>query len=91
MARLAAPVRRLAAATTPCAAGCCRGRTACELHPQDAQDSHLIAHAAAADAIALIAHGEGEAAAGELVEYRAALTPTFSPRWPGAGCPGPSR
>ncbi len=40
-----------------------------ELHAQDAQESHLIVHAAAADAIALIAAGTGTADAGEIVEY----------------------
>jgi molybdopterin biosynthesis enzyme len=39
------------------------------LHPAEAQDSHLIVHAAAADAVALIDAGEGEAPAGLLVEY----------------------
>jgi molybdopterin biosynthesis enzyme len=40
-----------------------------QLHPLGPQDSHLIVHAAGADAIALIDAGEGEAPAGELVEY----------------------
>ena len=39
------------------------------LHPQEAQDSHMIAHAASADALALVAAGDGEAAAGDLVSY----------------------
>ena len=39
------------------------------LHPQRSQDSHLIVHAGAADAIALVAPGEGDAPAGTLVEY----------------------
>ena len=69
VARLAAPVRRLASRDH---AVRCRLAPSLEgmlLHPQDVQDSHLIAHAAAADALALIAHGEGEAAAGDVVEY----------------------
>ena len=40
-----------------------------QLDPQSAQESHLIAHAAHADAIAFIDHGDGEVAAGELVQY----------------------
>jgi molybdopterin biosynthesis enzyme len=40
-----------------------------ELHPDEAQDSHLIVHAAAADAAALVSAGEGVAKAGEVVEY----------------------
>jgi molybdopterin molybdotransferase len=39
------------------------------LHPAGPQDSHLIVHAAGADAIALIDAGEGEAPAGAVVEY----------------------
>ena len=35
-------------ASTPSAAGCCRGPTGMELHPDNVQDSHLIVHAAAA-------------------------------------------
>ena len=41
-----------------------------QLDPQSAQESHLIAQSAAhADAIAFIDHGDGEVAAGELVQY----------------------
>ena len=40
-----------------------------ELQAQDAQESHLIVHAAAADAIALIGAGTGTAEAGDIVEY----------------------
>jgi len=39
------------------------------LMPQDAQDSHLIAHAAAADVVAIVPAGEGEEPAGSLLEY----------------------
>ena len=40
-----------------------------ELHAQDAQESHLIVHAAAADAIALVAAGTGYTQADAIVEY----------------------
>jgi molybdopterin biosynthesis enzyme len=40
-----------------------------QLVPDGPQDSHLIVHAAGADAIALIDAGEGEAPAGAVVEY----------------------
>ncbi|MGN6378369.1 MAG: hypothetical protein ACTHNU_05415 [Gaiellales bacterium] len=40
-----------------------------QLHPLGPQDSHLIVPAAGADAIALIDAGDGEAAAGDVVEY----------------------
>jgi molybdopterin molybdotransferase len=39
------------------------------LHPAGPQDSHMIVHAAGADAIALIDAGDGDAPAGQLVEY----------------------
>ena len=39
------------------------------LRPVGPQDSHMIVHASGADAIALIDAGDGEAAAGTLVEY----------------------
>ncbi|MDX6547714.1 MAG: molybdopterin molybdotransferase [Gaiellales bacterium] len=68
-ARLAAPVRRLPGRDHAIRCRLATGAAGMELHAQDAQDSHLIVHAAAADAIALIAAGQGEAAAGELVEY----------------------
>jgi molybdopterin biosynthesis enzyme len=45
------------------------GAEGMELHAQDAQESHLIVHAATADAIALIGAGTGSAGAGEIVEY----------------------
>jgi len=69
VARLAGPVRRLGGRDNAVRCRLVPGADGLELVPQDVQDSHLIAHAAAADALALIAHGEGEAAAGELVEY----------------------
>jgi molybdopterin molybdotransferase len=69
VARLAAPVRRLSARDHAMRCRLEPGPDGMLLHPQDVQDSHLIAHAARADALALVARGEGEAAAGELVEY----------------------
>jgi molybdopterin biosynthesis enzyme len=39
------------------------------LRPLGPQDSHMIVHAAGADAIALIDAGDGEAPAGAIVEY----------------------
>jgi molybdopterin molybdotransferase len=68
-ARLASPVRRLSNRDHAVRCRLVTGAGGMELHAQDAQDSHLIVHAAAADAIALVAAGEGEAAAGSLVEY----------------------
>jgi molybdopterin molybdotransferase len=69
VARLAEPVRRLAERDHAVRCRLAAGPEGELLHPQTDQDSHLIAHAAAADAVALVAAGEGEAAAGELVEY----------------------
>jgi molybdopterin molybdotransferase len=69
VARLAAPVRRLSERDHAVRCRLEPGPEGMQLHPQDAQESHLIAHAAAADALALVGRGEGEAAAGELVEY----------------------
>jgi molybdopterin biosynthesis enzyme len=39
------------------------------LHPAGPQDSHMIVHAAGADAVALIDAGTGEAPAGTIVQY----------------------
>jgi molybdopterin molybdotransferase len=69
VARLAAPVRRLGVRDH---AVRCLLRASPEgmvLEPAGAQDSHMIVHAAGADAIALIEAGDGEAPAGTLVEY----------------------
>jgi molybdopterin molybdotransferase len=69
VARLAEPVRRLGVRDH---AVRCLLRASPEgmvLQPAGAQDSHMIAHAAGADAIALIEAGDGEAPAGTLVEY----------------------
>jgi molybdopterin molybdotransferase len=40
-----------------------------ELDPLTGQESHMIARAAGADALALVARGEGEVAAGESLPY----------------------
>ncbi len=40
-----------------------------ELDPLDGQESHMIAHAAVADALVLAPRGDGELSAGELVRY----------------------
>jgi molybdopterin molybdotransferase len=69
VARLASPVRRLAERDHAVRCRLAAGPEGELLHPQTDQDSHLIAHAAAADVVALVAAGQGEAAAGELVEY----------------------
>jgi molybdopterin molybdotransferase len=68
-ARLAEPVRRLGDREHAVRCSLRRGTEGMVLHPQRSQDSHLIVHAGAADAIALVAPGEGDAPAGELVEY----------------------
>jgi molybdopterin molybdotransferase len=69
VARLARPVRRLRDRDHAMRSVLRPGPDGMELDPDAAQDSHLIVHAAGADAIALVAAGDGEAAAGELVEY----------------------
>jgi molybdopterin molybdotransferase len=69
VARLAEPVRRLGVRDH---AVRCLLRASPEgmvLQPAGAQDSHMIGHAAGADAIALIEAGDGDAPAGTLVEY----------------------
>lgn len=45
------------------------GHAGVELHPLDGQESHMIARAAAADALVHVPHGEGELAAGTGVRY----------------------
>jgi molybdopterin molybdotransferase len=69
VARLAAPVARLKTRDHAVRSRLVPTATGMELHPDDAQDSHLIVHAAAADAAALVAAGDGVAEAGEIVEY----------------------
>jgi molybdopterin molybdotransferase len=68
-ARLATPVRRngrrdeLVRARTSNAGG------ETEIEPVSGQESHMIARAAAANALVLVPQGEGEIAAGETVRY----------------------
>jgi len=69
VARLARDVPRLKARDHAVRCRLVVGDDGMQLLPDGPQDSHLIVHAAAADAVALVAHGEGVAAAGELVEY----------------------
>jgi molybdopterin molybdotransferase len=69
VARLAEPVRRLGVRDHAVRCRLSATPEGMVLHPAGAQDSHLIVHAAGADAIALIAAGEGDAPAGLLVEY----------------------
>jgi molybdopterin molybdotransferase len=69
VARLAEPVKRLRARDHAVRCRLAAAPDGMRLHPLGPQDSHLIVHAAGADAIALVDAGEGEAPAGELVEY----------------------
>ncbi len=69
VARLARPVKRLRQRDHAMRCTLAPGPDGMQLDPQSAQESHLIAHAAHADAIAFIDHGDGEVAAGELVQY----------------------
>jgi molybdopterin molybdotransferase len=69
VARLAEPVERLRARDHAVRCRLAPSADGMLLHPGGPQDSHLIVHASAADAIALIDAGEGEAPAGLLVEY----------------------
>jgi molybdopterin molybdotransferase len=69
LARLAAPVRRNGRRDelVRARAGNAGGDTVVE--PVSGQESHMIARAAAADALILVPQGEGEIAAGEAVRY----------------------
>jgi molybdopterin molybdotransferase len=69
VARLAEPVKRLPGRDHAVRCRLAASSDGMQLHPLGPQDSHLIVHAAGADAIALVDAGEGEAPAGELVEY----------------------
>jgi molybdopterin molybdotransferase len=69
VARLAEPVKRLRERDHAVRCRLAASPDGMQLHPLGPQDSHLIVHAAGADAIALVDAGEGEAPAGELVEY----------------------
>ena len=69
--RLAGPARRLGARDS-----LLRARSRVEdgnvlLEPLSGQESHMIAHAATADALVLVPRGEGEIAAGSVVSYLA--------------------
>jgi molybdopterin molybdotransferase len=69
VARLARPVRRLGERDHAVRCRLTASPDGMVLEPAGPQDSHMIVHAAGADAVALVDAGEGEAAAGELVEY----------------------
>jgi molybdopterin molybdotransferase len=69
VARLAEPVKRLPGRDHAVRCRLAASSDGMQLRPLGPQDSHLIVHAAGADAIALVDAGEGEAPAGELVEY----------------------
>jgi molybdopterin molybdotransferase len=69
VARLAEPVKRLRGRDHAVRCRLAASSYGMQLRPLGPQDSHLIVHAAGADAIALVDAGEGEAPAGELVEY----------------------
>jgi len=69
VARLASPVVRLESRDHAVRCRLRPGREGMELEPGGPQDSHLIVHAAGADAVALIGAGTGEVPAGTVVEY----------------------
>ncbi len=69
VARLAEPVRRLRLRDHAVRCRLTPSPDGMLLHPLGPQDSHMIVHAAGADAIALIDAGDGDAAPGALVEY----------------------
>jgi molybdopterin molybdotransferase len=69
VARLAEPIRRLGVRDHAVRCLLRASPDGMVLQPAGAQDSHMIAHAAGADAIALIEAGDGQAPAGTLVEY----------------------
>jgi molybdopterin molybdotransferase len=68
-ARLASPLRRNAARDELARARIRRDQEGTLLEPVTGQESHMIARAAAADALVLVPSGEGELAAGERVSY----------------------
>ncbi|HEY2867897.1 MAG TPA: gephyrin-like molybdotransferase Glp [Gaiellales bacterium] len=69
VARLAEPVARLRVRDHAVRCRLSASPEGMQLHPLGPQDSHMIVHAAGADAIALIDAGDGEAAVGDIVEY----------------------
>jgi molybdopterin molybdotransferase len=69
LGRLAASVRRNARRDELARARTAREGAEVWLEPLSGQESHMIARAAAADALILVPQGEGELAAGEAVRY----------------------
>jgi molybdopterin molybdotransferase len=69
LGRLASPVRRNPERDELLRAGLRIADATAELEPIRGQESHMIARAATADALVLVARGEGEVAAGEPVRY----------------------
>jgi molybdopterin molybdotransferase len=69
--RLAAPVRRNPVRDSLVRARTRLGAEAVELEPLRGQESHMIARAAAADALVFVERGEGEAAVGSPARYLA--------------------
>jgi molybdopterin molybdotransferase len=67
--RLAAPARRLPARDALLRARTRVDREQVLVEPLTGQQSHMIAAAAAADALVLVPRGEGELAAGSAVSY----------------------
>ncbi|HEY8103550.1 MAG TPA: gephyrin-like molybdotransferase Glp [Gaiellaceae bacterium] len=69
LARLAAAVRRNGKRDELVRARTRRDGAELELEPVSGQESHMIARAAAADALVLVPQGDGELAVGEMVRY----------------------
>jgi molybdopterin molybdotransferase len=69
VARLAEPVRRLRVRDHAVRCRLLATPEGMMLQPAGGQESHMIVHAAGADAIALVGAGEGDAPAGLVVEY----------------------
>ena len=69
LARLSTPVRRNGRRDELVRARTIRSSGATEVEPVSGQESHMIARAAAADALVLVPQGDGEIAAGEAVRY----------------------
>ena len=69
LARLASPVRRNGMRDELVRARTIRSDGETQVEPVSGQESHMIARAAAADALVLVPRGEGELAAGEAVRY----------------------
>jgi molybdopterin molybdotransferase len=69
LARLSTPVRRNSTRDELVRARTTRSGSDTEVEPVSGQESHMIARAAAADALVLVPQGDGEIAAGEVVRY----------------------